>query len=210
MYVHPLGKIKELKRLRKIGYSINELVEKFSIPKTTVWHHVKGIKINAKHIRSWKGKRGGSKKKSLLEWEKARAEAKKLIRNLSKTDRILITAALYWAEGSKGDFSLSNTDPQLVRTFVQSLKILGVKNEDLSMNIRVYEDLDKERAIGFWVKVTGIPKYRIKYVDVLKGRKNGKLLYGMCRIRVIKGRYFFKLLNAIIDIIKDKILVPVA
>lgn len=38
---------------------------------------------------------------------------------------------------------------------------------------------------------------------ILKGKKKGKLEYGMCRIRVTKGGYLLKLLHALEDIIKN-------
>ena len=60
MRVHSAEKIKELKRLRRKGLSINELVAKLSIPKTTVWHHIHNIKLSPKHIARLKARQGGS------------------------------------------------------------------------------------------------------------------------------------------------------
>ena len=45
MRVHPKNKIKKLKLLRRQGFSINELVSELNIPKTTVWHHIKEVKV---------------------------------------------------------------------------------------------------------------------------------------------------------------------
>ena len=75
----------------------------------------------------------------------------------------------------------------------------------LSINLRIYEDLNQKKACNFWSKVVGVSQKRIMYVDILKGKKNGKLKYGMCRVRVIKGAYFLKLLNAIRSILKDDV-----
>ena len=50
MRVHSLEKIEQLKKLRKEGHSIEELVKMLSMPKTTIWHHVQGIKLRKKYI----------------------------------------------------------------------------------------------------------------------------------------------------------------
>ncbi|MDP3792783.1 MAG: hypothetical protein Q8Q89_03570 [bacterium] len=172
----------------------------FSMPKTTIWYHIQGIKILPKYIKIYKSKQGGSIKKSKMEWEQAKQEASRLVGSISKKERLLIAASLYWAEGAKGDFQLTNTDPDLIKTYIKCLRELGVKKDRLSVNIRVYEDINTSKACSFWSKVTGVSKKEIKYVNVLYGKKNGKLPYGMCRLRVKKGRYHFKLINSIKNI----------
>jgi len=70
------------------------------------------------------------------------------------------------------------------------------------MSIRIYEDLDKENVCNFWTRITNIPKEKITNISVLKGKKKGKLTYGMCRVRVRKGSHYLKLVCAIKDIIR--------
>lgn len=205
MRVHSLEKINQLKQLREKGYSIQELTRLLLMPKTTVWHHVQGVKIRPQYIKILKSKQGGSKTKSLNEWQKARAQALELLSNLTKREKLLIAVALYWGEGSKGDFSLSNTDPKLIKAFIHCLQHFGINKDDLSVNIRIFEDIDKEKAIRFWSGVTGLSRKQIKYVDVLHGKKKGKLMYGMCRLRVIKGGFWLKLIQAMKDVITQQI-----
>lgn len=126
-------------------------------------------------MRILESKRGGSKNKSILEWQKATNQARSLV-NLNKLNKI----------------------------FIYCLKELGVNKENLSINLRLYEDLDKNEAINFWSRVTGLSKEKIKYVNILNGKKMGKLKYGMCRVRVIKGGYILKLLQSIRDTIVAK------
>jgi len=74
-------KIKELKRLRSRGYSITELTARLSVPKTTVWHHIQGIKILPKYISVLEfKKRNGSIKLKEVDWKKAQAHAYDLLR----------------------------------------------------------------------------------------------------------------------------------
>lgn len=200
---HSIKKIQTIIDLRKKGFTINELVKLSSMPKTTIWHHIHKIKVLPKYEKIWRAKQGGSINRFNKAIEKSRLQAKSLIKSLNKTEKMLVAAALYWGEGSKDDFSLSNTDPNLIKVFISCLKEFGVTQNNLSINIRIYEDLNPEVACRFWAKVTRVPRNQIKYVNVLYGKKNGKLPYGMCRIRVKKPGYLLKLINAIRETITE-------
>jgi hypothetical protein len=146
----------------------------------------------------WAGKRGGSRKKKLKLQLEALNEAKRFLRSPSDRDKLLFLSALYWAEGSKNDFGLSNTDPDLIRVFVDGLRsVLGVSDDKLRISVRIYEDLDRERCLMYWSSIVGIPKENFINVNVLSGKKKGKLEYGMCRVRVLKGGDLLKKLKGI-------------
>lgn len=205
MYVHSYQKLKKLRVLRQKGYSIQELTQKLSMPKATVWHHVQGIPLKQKFLKILRSKQGGSKNRSLNEWKKARKQAEIITGKFGKFEKVLVATSLYWGEGSKGDFSLSNTDPYLIKTYLCCLKAFGVTKKDLSVHIRIFEDIKKKDAINFWAKVIDIHPSEVKSVNVLKGKKKGKLLYGMCRIRVKKGGYLLKLIKSIQNLIYSKV-----
>ena len=201
--------INRIVRLRERGYSLPEIRRATSHGSGTVLKYIQGIEILPEFKELWKDKRKSSVFRMIQEQKKAREKAKKLIKKIGKKEKALIAACLYWAEGAKRDFNLTNTDPSLIKTFISCLKELGVKKERLSINLRIYEDLDKEKACNFWSKIVGIPKEKIMYVNVLKGKKKGKLKYGMCRLRIIKGAYFLKLLDNLSEIIKTNATAPV-
>ncbi len=187
--------------LRERGHSLPEIKRTTSHGYGTVFKYIQDVKILPQFQEFWRNKRKSSIFRASQQWKKAREEAGRLLKNIKKRDKIIITACLYWAEGARRDISLTNTDPILIKTFIDGLKELGVDREKLSINLRLYEDINKERACNFWSNVVGIPKEKIMYIDVLNGKKKGKLEYGMCRVRVIKGAYVLKLLNALRDII---------
>lgn len=136
------------------------------------------------------------------EWEKAKTKAKNIISPLSKKEKMIIVSCLYWGEGTKNDFSLSNSDPEMIKTFVSFLKEFGINKKDLRVTIRVYSDLDKQKAIKFWAKTIGVSDKKILNVNVLRGKKEGRLKYGMCRIRITKGGPYLKLIKSIIELVK--------
>lgn len=205
MHIHPVKTIQKLKLLRTQGYSISELMKKFSLPKTTVWHHIKTVRISPEYIKKWRSKQGGSKQRSDMEWQKARQEAQALLKQITKKDRILIAASLYWAEGAKKDFNLSNTDPKMVKTFISCLREMGIGAKQLTFGVRMYEDMDKDKVVTFWSNLLDVPKSEFKYINILKGKKNGKLAYGMCRVRLNRGGYFLKLMHSMREFISENI-----
>ena len=194
-----IEKIKKIIELRKKGLSLNEIRNIVPIGKTTIFSYLKNIKT------PFDLRNTGSTRKSIREWNDSRVIAFDLAKNISKEGRMLVLACLYWGEGCKRELNLINSDPNLVRVFVNCLMDLGIKKEDLLVSIRIYEDIDLEKAKLFWAKTIGIKQIYIRSVNILKGKKIGKLEYGMCRIRVKKGGKYFKILISMIDLIKSQI-----
>lgn len=192
--------IKIITKLRQRGHSLPEIQRFTGHGKGTIFKYIQGVQILPEFFEYWKSRRRSSTYRMMEETKRAETEARAIIQDSNRINRVLIASCLYWAEGTKKDFSLSNTDPELIKVFIQCLGEFGVKKKDLRVTIRVYEDLDIPLAIKYWAHVVGIPKGRISNVNVLKGKKKGKLKYGMCRIRVIKGGYLLKIIRSIINL----------
>lgn len=188
----------EIKNLRQKGWSLNEIKNKLGVGQGTVFRYIQDIQVLPKYKRLWFGKRGGSRKRKKLAEIEASLKARKLITFLSRKEMTIFLSALYWAEGNKKDFIFTNTDPEMIKIFVHGLEeILGISKDQIRVSIRIYEDLDKEKCLDFWSKIVGIPKNRFVNTNVLKGKKQGKLLYGMCRIRITKGANMLKYIAAV-------------
>lgn len=184
--------------LRKHGYSLPEISQKTNIPKTTVYRFIKDVKILPEYLVTWAAKRGGSKRRKKLKVEQANFDGKQLVGRLTDKEKLLLFSALYWGEGSKKDFSLSNTDPELIRVFIGILReVFKISNDKLRVSIRIYEDLNRNKCISYWSKILDIPEKEFGNVNVLNGRKKGKLKFGMCRIRLSKGGDLLKRINGI-------------
>lgn len=188
--------IEKIVRLRKTGHTISEIKKTVQRGNATIFRYSKNVLILPKYRNSWKMKQGGGRILAKKRWDAAQKKANSIIPSLNTKEKIIIAACLYWGEGTKKDFSLSNTDPALIQTFVTCLRELGISLCDLRVTIRIYEDLDKQKAIEYWAAIIGIPKKNVLNVNILKGKKSGKLPYGMCRVRVTKGTEYLKLLQS--------------
>jgi hypothetical protein len=189
--------------LRKTGHSIPEICKITQKGNSTVFKYIQKVSVSPKYRSLLKSKQGGSINRSKNEWINAVIRAKKLIGNLEQRDKLLILACLYWGEGNKTELNLNNSDPALIKVFVDCLHLIGIEKSDLRITIRIYEDINREEAIKFWANLLKIHKNRILGVNILKGKKIGKLKYGMCRVRVSKGGTYFKLMMSMIDLIKS-------
>jgi|SRR3989344_3555190 len=197
--------VKKVRFLRNHGFSLPEISREMKIPKTTVFDLVKGVEILPEYLSEWTAKRGGSRRTMLKKIKQAAVEGEKFVSHLTKKEKILILCALYWAEGNKKDFILTNTDPALIRVFIRVLKdTLRLKNDQIRISLRLYEDLDKEKCLNFWSKIVGIPKSKFLTTNILPGKKIGKLEYGMCRVRVVKGGDLLKKVMGINKIIAKR------
>lgn len=200
------AEIRKMLHLRETGHSLPEISMVIGRGKGTVHRYVKDTQVLSKYRETLRVKQGGSKERALRGWSEAKKKASALILPIQKRDRLLILTCLYWGEGNKKDLNIINSDPLLIKTFINCLREIGVTRSELKITIRLYEDIDKDKALRYWAGIVGIPKEKIFNVNILKGKKVGKLEYGMCRIRVTKGAKHFKLILSMIDLIKSEII----
>lgn len=169
--------------------------------------YIGNISILPKYRQRWLNRRNASKIISERKWATAKEKAEKLITDLSHKELAIIGACLYWAEGAKKDFSFSNTDPIMIRVFLEILrKYFKINNDDIKISLRIYSDLNPKVCLGYWSKITKINlSSRNTSVNILSGSKHGKLKYGMCRIRVRKPSLLIKEVFSIINRIDNLI-----
>jgi hypothetical protein len=197
------AKIFLIKDLRSNGHTVNEIMNITGAGKGTVSKYINGVLITDSIKKDFELKRFPSKKLSAVEWEKAKMEASKNLFPLLKQSELSILACLYWGEGNKKELNLINSDPFLIKTFVECLYLIGVKKENLKITLRIYEDMNPSKIKKFWANLLSVPLNQISNINILYGKKGGKLEFGMCRIRVKNGGRYFKLIISMIDLLKS-------
>jgi len=195
--------ITQIQNLRKRGHTLSEIKGLTGRSNGTIWKYIGDISVLPKYQEVWKAKRGGSKAKSEREWSEARTRAFSIIKHLGFSQKMLVLSCLYWGEGNKTELNLINSDPAMIRVIISCLKDLGIKDNELKISLRLFEDIDKNKAISFWSRTLCVARGMIQKIDVICGKKVGKLEYGMCRLRVTKGGKYFKLIVSMIDLIKS-------
>ena len=191
--------------LRKTGHSLTEIRNITKRGNSSVFKHINGVQVLPEYASILRRKQGGTSNKANGEWRQSQIEARRILGgSISREQRLCILLALYWGEGNKRELSMINSDPGLIKVFIECLYDLGVPKEKIKINLRLYNTINKEYALEFWSNFLSIEKSMIQCNDIIQGNKIGKLKYGMCRVRVAKSAPYFKLLMSLISHVKEQ------
>jgi hypothetical protein len=171
------GKIKEKDnaiKLRKQGKSYNEIMAVVPVAKSTLSLWLRDVGLSKKQTQLFSIKkrlaqlRGGEARHTdrLERTAVVMDEAKNMIGNLTKRERLLIGTALYWAEGSKEKtyrpsvrLDFANSDPDMIRFHVAWLReVLGVSDSDIQVTLHIHENRlqELEDFKSYWLNATNL------------------------------------------------------
>lgn len=187
MHRIPLAQQKQIQGARMKGKSIPEISLLVGVSKTTVQRYVQTVEVPVEYRQRLREKQGGAKDRAIAVRKNVAREVESEIGALSERDRRMLLIGMYWGEGTKKDFGLINSDPLLIQAFISSLYAVGITKSRLSLSLRVHEGVSIQEARKYWSETTSLPQESIVFVEVIRGRKQGKLPYGMCRVRVRSG-----------------------
>jgi len=158
--------------LRKKGYSLNEIVVRTKVVKSTISLWVRNVELDdiAKQHLLTKIKRGQlisreNKRKKIKNqldsyYQYALQEYKKA--KLNREAAKILCAMIYWCEGAKNHYSgvrFTNSDPKLVKTFLVLFRASFDLDESkfrVCVHLHGYHDASKQ--LDFWSKVTNIKR----------------------------------------------------
>ncbi|HEV7449133.1 MAG TPA: hypothetical protein VGP13_01185 [Candidatus Paceibacterota bacterium] len=84
---------------------------------------------------------------------------------------------LYWGEGTKrnlGSVRLGNTDPWLVKKFIDFLRrFYGIKEHKFRFGLQIFSDMKPQEAVRFWARTLGVSQKRFMKVIVTPARGVG-------------------------------------
>lgn len=195
--------IDQIVKLRETGHSLPEIRKAVQKGNATVFKYIQGISVLPEYRAILKAKQGGSKERSKKQWIEAEKRSKESFDKLSQREKILILVSLYWAEGNKKDLNMINSDPEMIRIFIECLESIGIMRSNLTCSLRIYSDMDQKEIVNYWMNHLGINRGQIGTIEILTGKEKGKLEFGMCRIRVKKGAPSLKFITSIINRIKE-------
>lgn len=203
-YYGKLEEKEEAKRLRRKGYSYNEIKEITGLSKDTISRCCRDIKLTQKQILalelnrtkgqklgSIRGAKSNQLKRILLE-KKFLDEGVRQIGSLSKRDKFMLGIAFYQGEGSKTNHAVefTNSDPDSIKFMVKWFEnFCQIKRKDLKFSLWLHDNLDESVAKKYWVKLLKISDSQFgktyfakNKIDSPKIRKNIHL-YGIIKIR---------------------------
>lgn len=112
---------------------------------------------------------------------------------------------LYWGEGTKANkysVRLGNTDPELLKHFIQFLiELYEVKIDDMRFGLQIFTDIDPASAIAFWSKELSVTESQFYKIHITKsgsiGTYRNKSKYGVVTVYYHNKRLRDILVNAL-------------
>lgn len=135
-----------------------------------------------------------------LAYEEAREEARQELETLKYNPLFISGIMLYWGEGDKltnGQTRLSNSDPELIRLYVEFLrKACRIPESKIKGSLLVYPDIDLQSNLRFWSFASSIPTTRFSKSVLIQGRhKTKRLRHGVCSVLVLSTYFKVKMLE---------------
>ncbi len=192
----------EARRLRREGWTLGEISKKLGPPKNTLTLWVRDITLTPEqkerirlhelevltknqHLGAESNRQG---RLNRIRLERDKAEA--FLDTLDDLHRVnhIAAAMLYLGEGAKGEgaFSLSNSNPQVLRYWMYLLRSgFTIDESKFSLQIMTRHDQDVAEIAQFWSEVTGVAKVIQGHVDVrTEGKPTKRLEYkGVCKVQ---------------------------
>jgi hypothetical protein len=191
----------EARRLRREGWSLNEISAKLGPPKNTLTLWVRGIELTPEqrarlyekeivesgHGRALAMRVNREARLARIELQRQKAEA--FLDTLDDQDRInhVAAAMLYLGEGAKGEgaFAFGNSNPQIIRYWMYLLRTsFDVDESKFRIQVMCRADQDEAELQRYWSEVTGIHQFIKTHIDArTEGIPTKRLNYkGVCKI----------------------------
>lgn len=161
----------EARELRTRGFSIREICESVHVSRSTASLWVRDIELTKVQIKRLKSL---VKDPDVIERRRQTRLASENVRrnkvihsafgqitNVSRKELTLIGAALYWAEGKKGQqntVSFSNSDPRMIKIMMHFFRdVCAVPEEKFRGYVHIHPHLDYQKAEKYWSEISNIP-----------------------------------------------------
>lgn len=178
----------EARRLRRAGYSLNEISAKLGPPKNTLTLWVRGIELTPEqrerlHRREVEANGRNRalammahRQARLTRIDQARNQAEALLETLGDPCHAnqIAAAMLYLAEGAKAEtaFAFGNSNPQVIRYWVYLLRSSFALDEaKFRIQVMCRADQDEAELRQYWMNLTGIAQCIKSHIDA---RTEGK------------------------------------
>ncbi len=188
--------------LRMQGLSYSEIKDSLKVSKSTLSMWLKDMPLTNEKINELRAhsprrierfRRTMAKKREAHvteTWVKATQD----FGTLTKRKIFIAGLFLYWGEGGKTNpyaITLSNTDPGMIRFYMMWLRNLEIPHEKIKIRLYLYSDMDIEKEILFWSKVTHINKQQFMKPSIKKSlheelNERG-FCHGTCNV-IVPGR----------------------
>ncbi|HXK35567.1 MAG TPA: helix-turn-helix domain-containing protein [Candidatus Paceibacterota bacterium] len=193
--------------LRQKGYPYPAIKKLLGVSKSTLSHWLRDVELTSTQRNTIYEEGLAKRVEKYLSTTRARRQKivqeyydKQKVKLLPLTERDLLMAGLflYLGEGSKSrwfDVGVSNSNPTIIKfAIIWLVSILGADKKKIKVYLHLYSDMDIQKEIQFWKKVTGLPlsQFRKPYVKKSKFSKVSYSTFGHGTCNIILGNVKLK------------------
>ena len=185
--------------MRLSGMSYSQIKEVVPVSKSTLSVWLENYPLSQERIRELRdlspkrieSYRATMKKKRDVRIALQGRRVQKDLKKFNKRELLVAGFFLFWGEGSKArrsEVSLANTDPAMIKFFLEWLTLLGANKDKVRFTIHLYEDMNMQNELKFWSKMLGYPLSAF-YKPYIKKTKFSDITYrngfghGTCNVR---------------------------
>lgn len=216
----------EVFKLRRQGWSLNDIAEHLSLSKSTVSLWCKEIKLTKSQVKKLyekmvssghKGRMMGAminRKKKQDNQELALKWANNSMEHFSLNDLLYVGISLYWAEGSKSDkhqLCFVNSDPNMILfMYYWFQNVFGVNRNDFILRLSINEihRYREDEVLSFWVNLLNSKKSCFRKTVFIKTRQkkvyeNHNRYYGLLSLRLKKSSVIKYKILALVNVMRQ-------
>lgn len=189
-------------KMRESGMSYSQIKAELGVSKSTLSLWLRDLPLSDTRLRELRDfnqvriekTRATKQRKRESRLKNVFDKVSKDIGKITKRDLLIAGFFLYWAEGGKTKnytVTLSNTDPRMIRAFLEWIKLLGGAIDKTYIRLHLYQEMNELDEIQYWSKQINLPKkhFRKSYI---KKSKLSDLTYvtkghGTCNV-IVPGR----------------------
>jgi predicted transcriptional regulator len=203
VYIGKLNLKIKAQSLRKKGFSVKDIQNELKVSRSSVSLWIRNIELTDKQLkRLYFSKRSGALKGSIKAAINKRRKREKITKELlekgiseigylSERDKFIIGIALYFAEGTKADSSVSfsNSDSRAIFFMTSWLRnVCNVPESRFRASLYLHDNLNEIKAKKFWSDLTKIPLKQFNKTYIVKNNprrlRKVRHIYGVLKITV--------------------------
>ncbi len=185
-------------QMRTRGATYSQIKQELQVSRSTLSLWLRSMPLSDERMRLVRNMNAGRieryretrRRTREARWEKVFDLVKNEIGTLSKREVLLAGLFLYWGEGGKTDWTvtvLSNTDPAMLKFFIQWLLLLGVEKKKIRVRLHLYKDMDVRKETEFWSRVLSLPKSSFRKPHIKHSKRENitytiKYPHGTCDV----------------------------
>ena len=204
--------------LRQAGWTYPRIARELGVSKSScsLWlrdldHPAPSLEGQARRTAAIRASAARQLEAREVEREATKQQVASFLGEIRSRDLVIALAVSYWCEGVKDKpwsrrehLSWMNSDPVLVRLFLEGLRLLDVDDGRLRLRLNIHESADEGDALAWWAgeldwPVDAFQRTTFKRHNPRTVRKNtGDSYHGCMVVSVLQSKHLYRVLDGIV------------